>query len=324
MAQKIDIERVQEELVSEFKWGNEARVRTLLSLLGTGPHQIRAVLEAMFEHPDALIRQAAAFGLGELGGAAGTRKLEQQLAIEGARDDYDGESVIEEITRALGRIQDDSARASLVRRLERMAAGKPERSDVSELAIALWKKRHPELIPAVRSVYERITLSARNPLDGLLILLEKSPEELAKWVLDSSVPVNSKTTVLVFLEAGLPDEFVPMLGAFIGFAPKLFETPVGRRSDPAYYCERLFSVLLGHRENVLAVLGEEQRSMLRTVARDLIVAIVPVPSLWAAVLLKDVGRMEDVAFLETYCPADPTFAKVFNDAAQALRSRQRN
>ena len=61
-------------------------------------------------------------GLGELGGAASGKRLGQQLASEGAKGDYGSEAVVEDIIRALGRIEDTSARAPLVRRLERLAA----------------------------------------------------------------------------------------------------------------------------------------------------------------------------------------------------------
>jgi hypothetical protein len=69
--------------------------------------------------------------------------------VEEAREDYDGAAVAEEITRALGRIKAEAARASLVRRLERVTAGTLERSDADELASALWRKRHPELLQVV-------------------------------------------------------------------------------------------------------------------------------------------------------------------------------
>src|SRR3954449_12004401 len=106
MAHKIDVARIRDEMVQAFKWGEEDRVRSLIPQLGTGAKQIRAALEAMLEAPDSLVRQAAAFGLGELGGAASAKRLEEQLAIEEARGDYDGEAVVEDIVRALGRIEE--------------------------------------------------------------------------------------------------------------------------------------------------------------------------------------------------------------------------
>ena len=38
-------------------------------------------------------------------------------------------------------------------------------------------------------------------------------------------------------------------------------------------------------------------------------------------LLQFIGQPEDVALIEAYRPTDPTLAKVFDDAAQALRQR---
>jgi hypothetical protein len=68
----------------------------------------------MLEEPMGLVRQAAAFSLGELGGPAVVQRLEQQLALEEARGDHDGDAVVEDITRALGRIKGAGARASLL------------------------------------------------------------------------------------------------------------------------------------------------------------------------------------------------------------------
>lgn len=324
MARKVDVAQLKDELVKVLKEGDEECARVLVSLLGVGPRQRRAVLEAMLDHPEALVRQAAVFGLSHLGGAASARRLEQQLAAEQARRDYDGESVVEEITRALGRMEEDSARALLIKRLQRMTADEPDVLGLNELALALWKRRHPELLPAVRQGLERLPVAERRPLDALLVLLEKSPEELGTWALDPSVPVEHKTGVFTLLEEDLPDAVRPALSAFISAARPLFDKPVGRRSKAAYYCERLFSMLLAHQEHTLSALEEEERSTLRGVARDLVAATSPVPSLWAAALLEAIGRPEDAAVLETYCPEDPTFAKVFRDAARALRGRQKN
>lgn len=324
MARKVDVAQLQDELAKVLKEGDEERARVLVSLLGTGPRQRKAVLEAMMDHPDALVRQAAVFGLGQLGGAASARRLEQQLAVEEARRDFDGESVVEEITRALGRIEEDSARAGLVRRLERFTAEESEFLGLNELALALWKRRHPELLPAVRQSLERLPVAERGPLEALSVLLEKSPEELGSWVLVPSVPVEHKTGALALLEEDLPDALIPTLSSFISAARSLFNEPVGRRSAAANYCERLFSMLLAHRERTLVALQEEARSTLRGVARERVAATSPVPSLWAAVLLEAIGRPEDATVLETYCPEDPTFAKVFRDAARVLRDRQKN
>jgi HEAT repeat protein len=80
------------------------------------------LLETMLEDPSALVRQAAAFGLGELGGASSVRCLEQQLTREEARAGHDGAAVMVAITQALGRIEEAGARAGLVRRLKRLAS----------------------------------------------------------------------------------------------------------------------------------------------------------------------------------------------------------
>jgi hypothetical protein len=318
------VAQIQDELVRLVKLGDEAQARTLIPQLGTGLRQIRAVLQAMLESPEGLVRQAAVFGLGELGGAASVKLLEKQLAIEEARGDYDGEAVVEDITRALGRIKGASARAPLVRRLERLVAGKPERSDVNELAYALWSKRHPDLIPVVRASLEKLTLPAPHGLHGLLTLLEKSPEELDTWARDPSVSLEHKRTVLAVAEEDVPDTMLPVLPAFIATAQAASEKIEGHRSDAEYYCERLFSVLLQDRKRFVGAAPAEMRSELRVLALKVISATSPNPSLSAAVILGLVGHPEDVAFLEAHCPEDPTFAKVFRDAAQALRERQKN
>jgi HEAT repeat protein len=56
----------RDELVAAFKEGDEFRARAQVSRLGA--RKARPLLEAMLEDPDAVVRQAAAFGLGELGG----------------------------------------------------------------------------------------------------------------------------------------------------------------------------------------------------------------------------------------------------------------
>jgi hypothetical protein len=45
-------------------------------------------------------------------------------------------------------------------------------------------------------------------------------------------------------------------------------------------------------------------------------------SLRAAVVLKLVGLPEDAALIEAHRPAEPILAKVFDDAARALRGLQ--
>lgn len=324
MARVVDVAQIQEELVRLIKLGDEEQARKLLPQLGTGPRQVRAVLAAMLENSDGLVRQAAAFGLGELGGAASVKRLEEQLAIEEARGDYDGAAVIEDITRALGRIKGAKARAPLLRRLERLVAGKPDRSDINELAYALWGRRHPDMLPAVRASLEKLTLPAPHGLHGLLILLEKSPEELDAWAREPAVSLKLKRTVLAVAEEDVPDWLLRVLPAFIATAHAASEKIKGFRSDEEYYCERLFSVLLQDRERFVLAAPAAMRSELRTLALKVISATAAHPSLGAAVILGLVGHSQDVAFLEAHCPQEPVFAKVFRDAAQALRERQKN
>jgi hypothetical protein len=45
-------------------------------------------------------------------------------------------------------------------------------------------------------------------------------------------------------------------------------------------------------------------------------------SYFAGILLQFVGAPEDIALLEAHRPEDPILAKVFDEAAQALRNRQ--
>jgi hypothetical protein len=321
MVHKMDLARIQEELVQEFKYGNEERVRALVPQLGKGPKQVRSVLEAMLESPESLVRQAAAFGLGELGGKASVKRLERQLEIEEAREDYGGDAVVEDITRALARIGQTSAQAALVRRLERMAADAPSVSDVNEMAYALWRRRHPDLIPAVRRSLETLSLPEPHCLHGLLVLLEKSPEALDAWARDPAVPINLKRRALSVLEEDVPDSLIPILPAFIATAYALREQASGQDDDAAYYCERLFSLVLGYRQRIIPVLPAEARAELRAVARNLVTSPSMGSALPAAVVLELVGRPEDVALLESRRPADdPGFAKVFDDAARVLRN----
>ncbi|HYO68597.1 MAG TPA: HEAT repeat domain-containing protein [Archangium sp.] len=280
----------------------------------------------MLKDPDARVRQAAAFGLGELGGAASARLLEQQLAIEEARNDYDGESVVEEIVKALGRIEDTNVRTTLVRRLEKLTAGKPDPGDVYSLVHALWERRHKGLLPVIQRSLEQLPPGRYKSLQGLLVLLEKTPEELGSWALDPSVPVEHKTGVITVLEEELPGELLPTLTSFIATAHALIETAAGPRDerDPvAYYCECLASLLLRHRDRVLPALPEKECFELRELARKLIVVTAPNSSLRAAVLLQLIGQPEDATLIEAYRPAEPTLAKVFDDAAHVLRHHQK-
>jgi hypothetical protein len=277
----------------------------------------------MLEDPDALVRQAAAFGLGELGGTPSTRRLELQLTIENARGDYDGEYVVETITQALGRIEEASARAPLVRRLERLAMDKPTLGDLSTIARALWRKRHPDILPAVRRSLERIAPVKSKSLLGLQLLLENPPEELRTWAVDPSVPVDHKTGVILLLEEELPEELRPTLPAFISAAHSVAaEAAANRRGGEADFCDRLIGLLLQHREQLLPSFSPETRSELYDLTRTLVTTTAPICFLGAAILLQFIGHPEDAELLETHRPAEPALAKVFDDAARALRGLQ--
>jgi hypothetical protein len=320
------MKQLRDELVDACSWGDEDRARALVSTLGEQPRRATALLDVMLKDPDAQVRQAAAFGLGELGGSASARLLEQQLAIEEARGDYDGESVVEAIVKALGRVEEASVRSTLVRRLEKLAKGKPEPSDVFSVVHALWRRRHPELLPVVRRSLESMTPARYKSLLGLLVLLEKTPDELRSWALDPSIPVEHKTGVITVLEEELPGELLSTLPAFISSAHAALETVAGpqdERNPVAYYGECLASLLLRHREQILLTLSEGPRSELRDLARKLIVATAPNSSLRAAVLLQLIGQTEDAPLIEAHRPTDPTLAKVFDDAAQALRQLEK-
>ncbi|MBN1208673.1 MAG: hypothetical protein JXB05_27680 [Myxococcaceae bacterium] len=322
MARRADVARIQGELIDAFKWGEETRARELVFQLDDEPSGVRAELAAMLNDPYGLARQAAAFGLGELGGAASVSLLEKQFAIEEARGDYDGEAVVEDIVQALGRIDEPDARASLVRRLERLAAGEPESADVSVLARALWRRRHPDLIPAVRQGLEQISLPAPNGLHGLQMLLEKSPEELSAWARDPVVPVAYKTKVLVLFEEELPDMWVSTVPAFIFAAQTSCEQAVREGGDAAYYCERLLTLLMLRRERLLDALPEEVRSEVRALALRLVAARKLNCAVRAAAMLQFVGRPEDAAVIEAHRPAHPDLAKDFDEFAQAVRALQ--
>ncbi|HYO70719.1 MAG TPA: hypothetical protein VEU33_32030, partial [Archangium sp.] len=224
------------------------------------------------------------------------------------------------ITQALGRLEDAGARASLVRRLHRLVASpKPEHSDVITVARALWRRRHPELIPIVQQALQRLAPSVSRSLHGLLALLVKSPEELRAWVLAPSVSLEHKTGALTLLEEDIPEELLVVLPAFISAAHALVETAVGQKGTASYHCDRLFTLLLLHRERLLPALPSEARAELRALARRLVTALSPNCSLGAAVVLQHVGRHEDAPLLEANRPAEPILAKVFDEATQVLR-----
>lgn len=319
MAGESDMQRVQLELTEAYTWGDEARARQLVSRLGAQPRKARALFDDMLTNPDARVRQAAVFGLGELGGTASARRLKQQLAIEEARGDYDGEAVVEVITEMLGRIDEASTRATLVRRLERLTSGQPDPGDVHTVAQALWRKRHPDLLPAVRRSLQQLAPQAAGNLQGLLLLLEKSPEELSLWAVDPSVPVKHKMEVISVLAADVPEAMLPTLPSFISAAPPLIDAAVSHRGEAAYYCERLFRFLLLHKDRLLPTLPEASRSELLILARSLVPSQSPNCSFQATVLLQFIGRPEDAAVIEAHRPAEPVLAKVFDDAARALR-----
>ncbi|WNG42946.1 HEAT repeat domain-containing protein [Archangium minus] len=319
MARDLDVKQWQAELVDACKYGEEAHAHALV--LQPGPRKARALLEGMLEDPDALVRQAAAFGLGELGGAASARRLEQQLPLEESRRNHDGASVVEAITQALSRIEEAGSRATLVRRLQRLTPGKATLSEVNPLARALWRRHHPDLIPIVRKAVEQLALSELNSLQGLQLLLEKSPQELRAWVQDTSVPVKHKTEVLTVLEEEVPEAWVPTLSAFISTAETLLDTAVSHNDEAAYYCERLLILLL-HQERVISALPPEVRTRLHTVARRLLAATSLNCATRAANMLAKIGRPEDAALLVAHRPAEPILAKSFDEAAHVLRHIQ--
>jgi hypothetical protein len=321
MAQREKVIQWRNQFVEAFIEGDEVRARSLISELGA--RQARPLLEDMLEDVEARVRQAAAFGLGELGGAASARLMERQLALEEAREDHDGAAVVETLTQVLGRMQGASARTSLARRLERLvAAGRPEPADLNDVACALWRKRHPDLIPVVQRSLEQLSLPAPTALHGLLVLLENSPEELRAWAADGSVPVELKGEVLGVLAEDIPETLVPTLPTFISAARPLVDTAVKHKGAASSYCVDLFSLLLLRPEELFAQLPEAAHSELHDMARRLVAATSSLKcSLQAAVLLKHLGHPEDAALLQAHRPADPALAKVFDDAAQVLRGR---
>jgi hypothetical protein len=318
MARAEDMVRIQDELIDAYKWGEETRARALIFQLGDKPDEIRAELEAMLEDSYGLARQAAAFGLGELGGAVSAARLDQQLRLEEARGDYDGESVVETIVETLGRMDEPGARESLMRRLERLMGTLPERSDLYVLARSLWRRRHTDLIPIIRQSLEQGGFPEPNGLRGLLVLLEKSPEDLSEWVRDPVVPVQYKTEVLGMLGEELPEAWAGSLPAFISAARALEEKAVSHEGDAANYCERLFFLLIRHHEH-LGALPAPIRAELRAVARGLVAAVDLNCAYRAATMLKFVGRPEDAAVIEAHLPPHPDLVMEFEEIARVLR-----
>ncbi|OJH34888.1 hypothetical protein BON30_40570 [Cystobacter ferrugineus] len=190
------------------------------------------------------------------------------------------------------------------------------------VAYELWRRRHPDLIPSVRKSLERLVLPAPNVLNSLLVLLEKSPDELRAWALDPSIPIEDKTGVLALLEEDLPEALIAILHSFISAAHASCETAPGLKTAAVYYVERLCSLLLKHKERVLSALPAPLRSELRDMARKMIVATAPNSSLRAALLLQFVGQSEDAALLEAHRPAEPILAGAFDEAARVLRGHQ--
>ena len=320
MAHTLDVEQWQDELVDAFKLGEEERARALVAQ--PGPRKARALLEAMLERGDGLARQAAAWGLGELGGASSARRLEQQLALEEAREDYDSSAVAEVITQALGRLKAASTRAPLVRRLQRLAANRASFSDVNVVARMLWHKRHAALLPVVRQALAQLAPSDPNSLHGLLVLLEKSPEELDAWVQDMSVPVEQKTGVVTVLEEEVPDDLKPTLPTFISLAQTLLDAALGQRGVASYYCERLFILFILQEQNVLPTLPSKDRAALHAVARTLVGSRALGCAMRALNLLQSIGTPEDAAHIEAHRPEDSTFAAAFDETALFLRHRK--
>lgn len=311
MASRGDTAKAADELVEAFHQGDEARAREAVFRLGA---DAETWLARSLESPDARLRRAAVFGLGVLGGASHFRRLEQQLVIEEARADLDGKSVAEVVTQALGELHEAEARGSLTRRLERLTRGAPGASELYTLAHALWKRRHPDLLPAVERSLRKLTPSVSSPLQGLHVLLSKSPESLSEWAGDASVALTDKATVLAVLEADLPDAWMPSLVAFI--PPSLSDS----RASAREYAECLLAVLLAHRERVLPNLPDDARTRLRTLALEMLGSQDPDLSLRSAILLQSVGRPEDAAAIEAHRPHDSVGARAFDEAARALRS----
>jgi hypothetical protein len=316
-----DAAQLQEQLVDAFEEGEEDRAGALVAMLAEQSQKARAVLEEMLGSEDASVRRAAAFGLGGLSGTAIVKCLEHQLAVEEARNNLDGESVLEVIMQALGRIKETGARSSLIRTFKRLVAEEgPASSDVEDMVYALWRKRHSELIPVIQSAVEQLPSGQSFRLSALLRLLKTQPQALATWILDTSASLREKTGVLTILDEEIPDELLPVVSAFITAANALPNPDVKQDGDGSYYCNRLFTTILEHSERVLPALPAEARSELRALARKCVASRELGCALRAAVVLGRVGRPKDARLLEVHRPVDPGFAKVFDDAVESLKN----
>lgn len=321
MANKLDVNAWKDELLAAYRFGEEERARALVRQ--PGPRKARALLEAMLEEEDVLVRQAAVFGLGELGGAASVQRLEQQLVREEARVGHDGDSVAEAITASLGRLEDAGARSILLRRMHRMLGPPLDPADTCTLARALWLRRHPELLPPIRQALEQLPPGAPTALHGLSVLLEKSPEALSEWARDMSVPLNLKSEVLAVLTEEIPDALISTLPSFISTGHASLDMLENEEGAVSAYCLELLSLLLRHREHIPPRLPPEARSELRAMARTLVAARTLINcATRAAVLLRYVGLPEDADLLMTHRPTNATFAAVFDESIQALRGRK--
>ncbi|WNG58137.1 HEAT repeat domain-containing protein [Archangium gephyra] len=320
MAREIDLTQWQSELVDAFRWGEHERARSLvMTLREAQPRRVHGTLEQMLQSPDGKVRQAAVFALGELGGPTSARRLEQQLLLEESRGDSDASSVVQVITQSLSRLESASSRATLIRRLNRLAAGTPEGSDVDDVVYALWRKRHPELIPPVRGALERLSPPVSEGLRALLRLLESSPQELRVWIEDGSVPVEQKTKVLTVLDEAVPEELEPVLPSFIFLAESMIEMASTKKGQERRFCDRLFTLLLLHRERLLPTLPSNARTILREVARRMVAAPETVRIIKAATLLEYVGWREDADLLAEHKPQDEVLGRVYEEAVQVLR-----
>jgi len=308
-------------LVDAFEWGEDERLKELISQLAAQPRLASKLLNEMLSSSDASERSAAIFALGRLGGTRNLRRLEEQLAVEETREDYDGSAVIEVITEALGHIKEVGSRATLVRRFRRLLSGTPEETDVNDLCYALWRKRHPELIPVVRSALERFPARFFPALDALLCLLETPPEKLVPWALDPRVPANDKMNVLTILDEEVPREYVPVITALICAADALGDAPVAHPGEASGYCERLFTTLLLHSEWLLPALPETAQLTLLTLARRCVASSDLNCAARAVWTLGEVGGLEDVPLILAHRSPDPERDKDYDRTVQRLRSR---